>query len=62
MYVIIFNFDIVCVMPTDCKAWKELGIKQSGVYPIKPDNGAAFQVIYSTSLMIYFHFILTGLL
>ena len=31
-------------MPTDCKAWKELGIEQSGVYPIKPDNGAAFQV------------------
>ncbi|XP_019853442.1 PREDICTED: fibrinogen C domain-containing protein 1-like isoform X3 [Amphimedon queenslandica] len=33
-----------CVMPTDCKAWKELGIKQNGVYPIKPDNGPAFQV------------------
>ncbi|XP_019855525.1 PREDICTED: fibrinogen C domain-containing protein 1-like [Amphimedon queenslandica] len=31
-------------MPTDCKAWKELGIKQNGVYPIKPDNGPAFQV------------------
>ena len=41
-------------MPTDCKAWKELGIKQSGVYPIKPDNGAAFQVIYSTSLCSIF--------
>uniref|UniRef100_A0A1X7TKK6 Fibrinogen C-terminal domain-containing protein n=1 Tax=Amphimedon queenslandica TaxID=400682 RepID=A0A1X7TKK6_AMPQE len=33
-----------CAMPTDCKAWKELGIKQNGVYPIKPDNGSAFQV------------------
>ncbi|XP_011407325.2 PREDICTED: fibrinogen C domain-containing protein 1-A-like [Amphimedon queenslandica] len=33
-----------CVMPSDCKAWKELGIKQNGVYPIKPDNGPAFQV------------------
>uniref|UniRef100_A0A1X7TKD5 Fibrinogen C-terminal domain-containing protein n=1 Tax=Amphimedon queenslandica TaxID=400682 RepID=A0A1X7TKD5_AMPQE len=31
-------------MPTDCKAWKELGIKQNGVYPVKPDNGPAFQV------------------
>uniref|UniRef100_A0A1X7UMG7 Fibrinogen C-terminal domain-containing protein n=1 Tax=Amphimedon queenslandica TaxID=400682 RepID=A0A1X7UMG7_AMPQE len=31
-------------MPTDCKAWKELGIKQNGVYPIKPDSGPAFQV------------------
>ncbi|XP_019861247.1 PREDICTED: fibrinogen C domain-containing protein 1-like [Amphimedon queenslandica] len=33
-----------CVMPTDCKAWKELGSKQNGVYPIKPDKGPAFQV------------------
>ncbi|XP_019853440.1 PREDICTED: fibrinogen C domain-containing protein 1-like isoform X2 [Amphimedon queenslandica] len=33
-----------CVMPTDCKAWKELGMKLNGVYPIKPDNGPAFQV------------------
>ncbi|XP_019861249.1 PREDICTED: fibrinogen C domain-containing protein 1-like isoform X1 [Amphimedon queenslandica] len=33
-----------CVMPTDCKAWKELGGKQNGVYPIKPDKGPAFQV------------------
>ncbi|XP_019853438.1 PREDICTED: fibrinogen C domain-containing protein 1-like [Amphimedon queenslandica] len=33
-----------CVMPTDCKAWKELGKTQSGVYPITPDNGPAFQV------------------
>ncbi|XP_019856543.1 PREDICTED: fibrinogen C domain-containing protein 1-like isoform X3 [Amphimedon queenslandica] len=33
-----------CVVPTDCKAWKELGVKQNGVYPIKPDNGPAFQV------------------
>ncbi|XP_019861251.1 PREDICTED: fibrinogen C domain-containing protein 1-like [Amphimedon queenslandica] len=33
-----------CVMPTDCKAWKELGSKQNGVYPIKPDDGPAFQV------------------
>ena len=32
-------------MPTDCKAWKQLGIKESGVYPIKPEGGAAFQVI-----------------
>ncbi|XP_019863762.1 PREDICTED: fibrinogen C domain-containing protein 1-like [Amphimedon queenslandica] len=31
-------------MPTDCKAWKELGMKQNGVYPIKPDYGPAFQV------------------
>ena len=31
-------------MPTDCKEWKKLGIKQSGVYPVKPDNGPAFQV------------------
>uniref|UniRef100_A0A1X7UM27 Fibrinogen C-terminal domain-containing protein n=1 Tax=Amphimedon queenslandica TaxID=400682 RepID=A0A1X7UM27_AMPQE len=31
-------------MPTDCKAWKELGMKQNGVYPVKPDNGPAFQV------------------
>ena len=31
-------------MPTDCKGWKELGMKQNGVYPIKPDNGTAFQV------------------
>ncbi|XP_019861056.1 PREDICTED: fibrinogen C domain-containing protein 1-like [Amphimedon queenslandica] len=33
-----------CVMPTDCKAWKELGKNQSGVYPITPDDGPAFQV------------------
>ncbi|XP_019859055.1 PREDICTED: fibrinogen C domain-containing protein 1-A-like, partial [Amphimedon queenslandica] len=25
-------------------AWKKLGIKQNGVYPIKPDDGPAFQV------------------
>uniref|UniRef100_A0A1X7TKR3 Fibrinogen C-terminal domain-containing protein n=1 Tax=Amphimedon queenslandica TaxID=400682 RepID=A0A1X7TKR3_AMPQE len=33
-----------CVMPTDCKAWKELGKNQSGVYPITPDDEPAFQV------------------
>ena len=32
-------------MQTDCKRWKELGMKQNGVYPIKPDNGTAFQVM-----------------
>ena len=33
-------------MPTDCKAWKELGLKKSGVYPVKPNNGSAFQVMH----------------
>ena len=48
-------------MPTDCKAWKELGIKQNGVYPIKPDNGPAFQVISSNTCSVLF-IIATGLL
>ncbi|XP_019861302.1 PREDICTED: angiopoietin-related protein 3-like [Amphimedon queenslandica] len=38
------NAPPVCVMPPDCKAWQELGINQSGVYPVKPNGGEAFQV------------------
>ena len=47
-------------MPTDCKAWKELGIKQNGVYPIKPDNGSAFQVMFNCIIII--HYWITGIL
>ena len=32
-------------MPSDCRAWQELGINQSGVYPVKPNGGEAFQVL-----------------
>ena len=46
-------------MPTDCKGWKKLGIKQSGVYPVKPDNGPAFQVTNNCTIISH---ILTGLL
>uniref|UniRef100_A0A1X7VN37 Fibrinogen C-terminal domain-containing protein n=1 Tax=Amphimedon queenslandica TaxID=400682 RepID=A0A1X7VN37_AMPQE len=38
------NAPPVCVMPPDCRAWQELGINQSGVYPVKPNGGEAFQV------------------
>ena len=38
-----------CLMPQDCKAWYELGIRTSGIYPINPGNinGMGFQVIIS---------------
>ena len=39
-------------MPKDCKAWKQLGLNKSGTYPVKPANGAAFQVI----IMIIFYY------
>ena len=32
-------------MATDCKAWKDLGIDDNGVYTVKPDDGPPFQVI-----------------
>ena len=35
---------IVCPIAHDCKAWFEAGVTKSGIYPIKPDGGAAFQV------------------
>ena len=38
-------------MPTDCKAWKELGMKQNGVYPITPDNGPTFQVMFNCIIL-----------
>ena len=41
-------------MPTDCKAWQTLGIKQSGVYPIKPDNGPAFQVMNNCTIIRHY--------
>ena len=27
-----------CLMPQDCKAWYELGIRTSGIWPINPGN------------------------
>lgn len=35
---------IGCPMARDCKEWLQEGMNISGVYPVKPDNGAAFQV------------------
>ena len=49
-------------MPTDCKGWKELEIKQNGVYPIKPDNGPAFQVMQNNIIEQILFLLLTGLL
>ena len=33
-----------CPIARDCKAWLEVGVKKSGIYPIKPDGDSAFQV------------------
>lgn len=34
----------VCPIAYDCKAWHASGANESGVYPIKPGDGPAFQV------------------
>ena len=39
-----------CPIAPDCKAWRASGVNISGVYPIKPDNGSAFQVSILTRL------------
>ena len=49
-------------MPADCKAWKDLGINKNGVYPIKPDNGAAFQVTELYFVVLFLLVIIAGLL
>ena len=33
-----------CAAVRDCKAWMEMGLNRSGIYPIKPDFGPVFQV------------------
>ena len=33
-----------CPILRDCKAWLELGMERSGIYPINPDNDVPFQV------------------
>ena len=36
--------NIECLILTDCKAWYDLGVNQSGVYSVNPDKGEPFQV------------------
>ena len=49
----------VCPIAYDCKAWHASGANESGVYPIKPGNGPAFQVsinyivLYSINFLLY---------
>ena len=33
-----------CLILEDCRAWYELGIRNSGVFSINPDYGEPFQV------------------
>ena len=33
-----------CPILRDCKAWFELGMERSGIYPVNPDNNVPFQV------------------
>ena len=37
-------FIVDCPIAHDCKAWLAAGVRKSGIYPIKPDKGPAFQV------------------
>ena len=34
-----------CPMARDCKEWLQAGMNISGVYPVRPDDGEAFQVV-----------------
>ena len=45
IHVIFSLYIIVCTMPRDCKAWRELGITRNGLYPIKPNDEETLTVI-----------------
>lgn len=63
-YSIVLCF-IVCVVPHSCKEWFELGINQSGVFPINPSpsTGLPFQVsLYNGTHTLLFHMHCSGVL
>ena len=33
-----------CPIPPSCDHWLDVGVNESGVYPINPDGGTPFQV------------------
>ena len=33
-----------CSIPPSCDHWFDAGVNESGVYPVKPDDGEPFQV------------------
>ena len=55
---LVYCINIMCffldsVFPRDCQEWKDLGLTESDIYPINPDDGEPFQVCLMFTSCLY---------
>ena len=43
-----------CSIPPSCDHWFDAGVNESGVYPVKPDDGEPFQVCAANNSIFYY--------